>query len=157
QCGRPRRRGPCDDPRGGALPGRPPEGGAGSGIPRLLVPRHHPERALGSGRAGRTRAGDPGRRHHGTGELRPPGRVVRTRRPVLPPASTPLAGEAAFTLMEVLVALLLLGLVGVACLQLVGGGLRLVRNAGDHVDATLLADAKLAELMPSDLVEGTTE
>ncbi len=63
--------------------------------------------------------------------------------------------DGGFTLIEVLVALLVLGTVAVAVLQLFGGGLRLARAAGDHADAILLASAKLAELEPGPLEEGS--
>jgi general secretion pathway protein I len=53
--------------------------------------------------------------------------------------------ETGFTLLEVLVALLVLGVAVVAALGLVGGALRLARASADHVEATLLAQAKLAE------------
>ncbi len=64
---------------------------------------------------------------------------------------------AGFTLIEVLVAMVLLAVVVVAVLQLFGGGLRLVGTSGDHVTATLLASAKLDELAGGPLDEGTTE
>jgi prepilin-type N-terminal cleavage/methylation domain-containing protein len=62
-----------------------------------------------------------------------------------------------FTLLEVLVALVVLSTTVVAALQLFGGGLRLVRTAGDHADAALLASTKLADLDPGPLTEGTDE
>ena len=62
-----------------------------------------------------------------------------------------------FTLIEVLVALVVLATVAVAVLQLFGGGLRLLRTTGDHVGAAILADAKLEELAPGPLDEGTEE
>jgi hypothetical protein len=55
------------------------------------------------------------------------------------------------------VALFVLSVAVVAVLQLFGGGLRLVRASGDHLDATLLASGKLAELSGAPLEEGTTE
>lgn len=67
------------------------------------------------------------------------------------------AGEDGFTLLEVLVALVVLSTAVVAILQLFGGGLRLARTAGDHADAALLAGAKLADLEPGPLTEGTTD
>jgi prepilin-type N-terminal cleavage/methylation domain-containing protein len=66
-------------------------------------------------------------------------------------------GEGGVTLLEVLVALAVLGTAVVAILQLFGGGLRLARGAGDHADAALLASAKLAEVEPGPLTEGTLE
>lgn len=65
--------------------------------------------------------------------------------------------DGGFTLLEVLVALVILSTTVVAALQLFGGGLRLARAAGDHTDAALLASAKLADLGPSPLTEGTEE
>jgi general secretion pathway protein I len=67
------------------------------------------------------------------------------------------APDAGFTLLEVLVALVVLATAVTAILQLFGGGLRLARSAGDHADAALLASAKLADLEPGPLTEGTTE
>jgi prepilin-type N-terminal cleavage/methylation domain-containing protein len=65
--------------------------------------------------------------------------------------------DEGFTLLEVLVALVVLSTTVVAALQLFGGGLRLARTAGDHADAALLASAKLADLEPGPLTEGTEE
>ena len=65
--------------------------------------------------------------------------------------------DEGFTLLEVLVALVVLSTTVVAALQLFGGGLRLARTAGDHADAALLASAKLAELEPGSLKEGAEE
>jgi general secretion pathway protein I len=67
------------------------------------------------------------------------------------------ARDQGFTLLEVLVALVVLATTVVAVLQLFGGGLRLARTAGDHADAALLANAKLADLEPGPLTEGETE
>lgn len=61
-----------------------------------------------------------------------------------------------FTLLEVLVAMLVLAVAVVAVLQLVGGSLRLARASADHVAATLLATAKLSEVGPEALEEGET-
>jgi general secretion pathway protein I len=66
------------------------------------------------------------------------------------------ARDQGFTLLEVLVALVVLATTVVAALQLFGGGLRLVRAAGDHADAALLASAKLADIEPGPLTEGET-
>jgi hypothetical protein len=59
--------------------------------------------------------------------------------------------------MEVLVALLLMGLVGLTTLQVFGAGLRLARASGDHVGATLLATTKLAEVDATGLEPETAE
>jgi general secretion pathway protein I len=67
------------------------------------------------------------------------------------------ARDEGFTLLEVLVALVVLATTVVAVLQLFGGGLRLARTAGDHADAALLASAKLAELEPGPLTEGAVD
>ena len=65
--------------------------------------------------------------------------------------------DQGFTLLEVLVALVILSTTVVATLQLFGGGLRLARAAGDHADAALLASAKLTDLEAGPLKEGTEE
>lgn len=67
------------------------------------------------------------------------------------------ARQSGFTLLEVLVALLVLSVTIVAVLELFGGGLRLARASADHVGATLVAAARLAEVAPGPLEEGTTE
>jgi general secretion pathway protein I len=71
--------------------------------------------------------------------------------------TSPRARDGGFTLLEVLVALVVLATVGVAVLQLFGGGLRLARTAGDHAAAALLASARLADLEPGPLTEDATE
>jgi general secretion pathway protein I len=75
----------------------------------------------------------------------------------MPPSARPHARDAGFTLLEVLVALVVLSTTVVAALQLFGGGLRLARTAGDHSEAALLASAKLADLEPGPLTEGQTD
>ncbi|MGH7266728.1 MAG: type IV pilus modification PilV family protein [Candidatus Rokuibacteriota bacterium] len=65
--------------------------------------------------------------------------------------------QAGFTLLEVLVALVILTVTGVAVLQLFGGGLRLARASGEHLEATLLATAKLAELPAGSVEEEVTD
>ena len=62
-----------------------------------------------------------------------------------------------FTLIETLVALVILSVTVVATLQLFAGGLRLVGASGDHVGATLLASAKLTEAEPGPIEAGVTE
>ena len=64
---------------------------------------------------------------------------------------------AGFTLIEVLVALIVLSVAVVATLQLFGGGLRLARGSTDHLAATLLASEKLSEIALDAVEEGTTE
>lgn len=51
-----------------------------------------------------------------------------------------------FTLLEVLVALAILGLGVVTAIQLFAGGLRLLRVSGTHQDAVLIADQKVREI-----------
>jgi general secretion pathway protein I len=75
----------------------------------------------------------------------------------MPPSARPHAGDRGFTLLEVLVALVVLSTTVVAALQLFGGGLRLARTAGDHAEAALVASAKLADLEPGALTEGQTD
>lgn len=65
--------------------------------------------------------------------------------------------QSGFTLIEVLVALVVLSIAVVAALQLFGGGLRLARASADHLEATLLASEKLSELGLEPLEEGTSE
>ncbi len=52
-----------------------------------------------------------------------------------------------FTLLEVLVALAILGVAVVASIQGFAAGLRLLKLAGDHQHAMLVADQKLREVM----------
>ncbi|MFQ5521158.1 MAG: prepilin-type N-terminal cleavage/methylation domain-containing protein [Candidatus Methylomirabilia bacterium] len=53
-----------------------------------------------------------------------------------------------FTLLEVMVALAILGLAVVTIIQLFSGGLRLLKLSGDHQQAALLADQKTREWEP---------
>ena len=52
-----------------------------------------------------------------------------------------------FTLLEVLVALAILGVAVVASIQGFAQGLRLLKLAGDHQDAMLIADQKVREVV----------
>jgi len=61
-------------------------------------------------------------------------------------------GQRGFTLLEVLVALVILGLGAVALIQLSAQGLRLVKQSVMHQDAVLLADRLVREIVP--LAEG---
>ena len=63
--------------------------------------------------------------------------------------------QAGFTLLEVLVALAILSLAVVASIQAFAQGLRLLKLAGDHQHATLLADEKMREVV--DVQEGRDE
>ncbi|MBI4589633.1 MAG: type II secretion system protein [Candidatus Rokubacteria bacterium] len=54
--------------------------------------------------------------------------------------------EGGFTLLEVLVALAILGLAVVTIIQLFSQGLRLLKVAGDYQQAVLLADQKAREM-----------
>lgn len=56
-------------------------------------------------------------------------------------------GPAGFTLLEVLVALAVLGLTVVASIQGFAAGLRLLKVAGDHQQAVLLADQLAREVV----------
>lgn len=64
-----------------------------------------------------------------------------------------------FTLLEVLVALAILGVAVVASIQGFAQGLRLLKLAGDHQDAMLLADQKVREVVAPEegREEGTEE
>jgi general secretion pathway protein I len=55
--------------------------------------------------------------------------------------------EHGFTLLEVLVALAILGVAVVASIQGFAQGLRLLKLAGDHQQAMLLADRKVREIV----------
>ena len=55
--------------------------------------------------------------------------------------------HAGFTLLEVLVAFAILSVAVVAVIQGFAQGLRLLKQAGDHQQATLLADQKLREVV----------
>ena len=54
--------------------------------------------------------------------------------------------DAGFTLLEVIVALAILGTAVVASIQGFAAGLRLLKLAGDHQHAILLADQKMREV-----------
>lgn len=56
-------------------------------------------------------------------------------------------GERGFTLLEVMVALAILGLAVVASIQGFAQGLRLLKLSGDHQRAMLLADLKAREIV----------
>jgi len=62
----------------------------------------------------------------------------------------PAVGVGGFTLLEVVVALALLGLILVTCLELLGIGLRSVKASGDVTQAVILARQKLGELSIQD-------
>jgi type II secretion system protein I len=55
-------------------------------------------------------------------------------------------GRRGFTLLEVLVAMAILGLAVVALIQLTAQGLRLLKLSGDHQEAALLADRLAREV-----------
>jgi len=64
--------------------------------------------------------------------------------------------ESGFTLMEILVALTLMGITITAFIQLFSGSLRTVAKSKDYVYATMKADAAMRNVMEmSDLQEGT--
>ncbi len=56
-------------------------------------------------------------------------------------------GRAGFTLLEVLVAFAILSVAVVASIQGFAQGLRLLKHAGDHQHAMLLADQKIREVV----------
>ena len=56
------------------------------------------------------------------------------------------AGHAGFTLLEVLVALAILGFAVVVSIQAFASGLRLLKLSGEHQEAMLLADLKAREI-----------
>jgi type II secretion system protein I len=58
-----------------------------------------------------------------------------------------LTDAAGFTLLEVLVALAILGLAVVAAIQGFAQGLRLLKLSGDHQQAMLLADLRMREIV----------
>jgi len=70
--------------------------------------------------------------------------MLHRARPYRPPVTT---RERGFTLLEVLVALAILGLAGVAVIQGVAQDLRLLKLAGDYQSATQLADRKVREVL----------
>ncbi len=61
-----------------------------------------------------------------------------------------------FTLMETMVATMVLGIALVAVMELFAGGLRSARLAEDHTRAVLLADEKLTEIILTAPKEETT-
>jgi len=63
--------------------------------------------------------------------------------------------DAGFTLLEVVIALAILSLAVVTCIQGFAQGLRLLKLAGDHQRAMLLADQKAREVVDPD--EGKDE
>jgi len=63
--------------------------------------------------------------------------------------------DAGFTLLEVVIALAILSLAVVTCIQGFAQGLRLLKLAGDHQRAMLLADQKAREIVDPD--EGKDE
>ncbi len=72
--------------------------------------------------------------------------------------SGPRAGQAGFTLLEVLVALAILSIAIVASIQGFAQGLRLLKLSGDHQQAMVLADQKAREVVtPSEGREEGTE
>jgi general secretion pathway protein I len=79
-----------------------------------------------------------------------------TTRPA--PEGRAAAPERGFTLIEVLVALAILSLAVVASIQGFAQGLRLLKLAGDHQHAMLLADQKMREVVdPKEGRENGTE
>jgi general secretion pathway protein I len=60
---------------------------------------------------------------------------------------SPRRGQSGFTLLEVLIAFAILSVAVVAVIQGFAQGLRLLKVAGDHQQAVLLADQKIRELV----------
>lgn len=66
--------------------------------------------------------------------------------------------QAGFTLLEVIVALAILSIAIVASIQGFAQGLRLLKTAGDHQQAMLLADQKIREVVvPTEEKQSGTE
>jgi general secretion pathway protein I len=79
------------------------------------------------------------------------------RTPVILKPRGPL-GPAGFTLLEVLVAFAILSIAVVASIQGFAQGLRLLKAAGDHQQAMLLADQKIREVVaPAEEQKSGTE
>jgi len=87
----------------------------------------------------------------GTGRTsRPPTLTQRRSKgqePFPAPAAPSVSREHGFTLLEVLVAFAILSIAVVTTIQGFAGGLRLLRLAGEHQQAILLADQKLREVV----------
>ena len=66
-------------------------------------------------------------------------------------------GERGFTLLEVVVALAILGTAVVAVIQGFAQGLRLLKVSGDHQQAILLADQKMREVLIPEEEEGNPQ
>lgn len=66
------------------------------------------------------------------------------------------SGSRGFTLMETMVATMVLGIALVAIMELFSGGLRSARLAEDHTRATLMAGEKLEEILLTTPLEETT-
>lgn len=80
------------------------------------------------------------------------------RAPSAVPAAPRPAPSAGFTLLEVLVAMAILGLAVVVFIQGFAQGLRLLKLSGDHQEAILIADEKMHEVVtPVVGHEGGTE
>jgi len=68
-------------------------------------------------------------------------------------------GETGFSLLEALVALLLLGLVALTCLRVFGVALRGQARTREHLEAVALAERRMAELalLPPDSIAAYSE
>src|SRR5918999_4742631 len=65
-------------------------------------------------------------------------------------------GRSGFTVLEALIALVIIGLAVVTTVEALGGGLRAEREVSAHLEAVTLAEARMTELaaLPRDALAG---